>query len=218
MGSNYSARRGSLGGLFLPQMRQYRKFVKIACPIKGPCCLAKRPRLVDMYTVNHKNKGRCRSCLKVVKSIKKIKHMFGDDVKFRFVSVSKTGVRRLEVFLACPLKYQSCLATEGRWITYLDKRGTCKSCAKFRGGWKDDHGYVRSHLGSEHRLIMQLFLGRKLRKWETVHHKNGKRADNRLENLELKASQHGPGQSIADLRDYILSIPKKLGGLGPNPK
>lgn len=50
----------------------------------------------------------------------------------------------------------------------------------------------------QHREVMEQSMGRPLYPGETVHHKNGDRTDNRLENLELWITRQPYGQRVTD--------------------
>lgn len=55
--------------------------------------------------------------------------------------------------------------------------------------WMPDHPSARkSGRVLEHRLVMEAHIGRHLHPDEVVHHRNGDRSDNRVENLEVFAS------------------------------
>lgn len=71
----------------------------------------------------------------------------------------------------------------------------------------------------EHRYIMEQYLGRKLDENEVVHHKNGNKRDNRVENLEVMlraehSRNHMLGRTLTDttrmkISESVKGIPRK---------
>lgn len=106
-----------------------------------------------------------------------------------------------------------------RHIDQFHKSGRySKLRVKTNGDWcnwsRNGNGYMsrskvvdgKRYNQLQHRLVMEEHLGRDLVLGENVHHKNGIRSDNRIENLELWSTSQPQGQRAVDKLAWAKEI------------
>jgi hypothetical protein len=129
----------------------------------------------------------------------------GDPGEAETVLYSRGGRCRLE---GCPRRSSArgwCNLHYERWRRTGDP-GRIE--AHEYAGHINRNGYVEIRVGRrtvfQHRFVMEQQLGRPLHRWENVHHRNGRRADNRPENLELWVTRQPQGQRLEDLIAFVV--------------
>ena len=114
-------------------------------------------------------------------------------------------------------KFWNCLCECGN-MTITDssalKSGGSKSCgcSRNKGGKINKNGYkvvysreIRKYV-LEHRQVYEQHYGITLTPNQNIHHINGNRLDNRIENLELWDTSQPKGQRVEDKLDFYFTL------------
>lgn len=139
----------------------------------------------------------------------------GNQCKFAHRYLQKRIVRECPT---CKLPY---MITKYKFENTKIGKYCCKTCAKgnpdssealksFQKPSPSPSSYEYVFLDGKkqaiHRLTMEEFLGRALYPHENVHHINGDRSDNRIENLELWSKSQPSGQRVSDKVKWAREI------------
>jgi len=105
--------------------------------------------------------------------------------------IEKTCPICKKCFLVSPYRDKTVKACSRKCLFVLLPNLISKAYDGKRSVWKNKNGYLYVHSPKDkkvvlqHRFIMEEFLKRKLKKGESIHHKNHNRIDNRIDNLEI---------------------------------
>ena len=176
---------------------------------------SKRVCKVQGCTQQHKAKGYCNT------HYARFRRGLSLDRPIQMKEHSRVGC----IVEGCTRKHEAKGYCKAHYLRYrrglsLDPpiRGT-KEYVIYKPWLKNKGGYLEKNIVKggkwikilQHRVVMEEHLGRKLHKHENVHHKNGIRDDNRLENLELWSTSQPKGQRVEDKFIWIKKFIKEYG-------
>jgi hypothetical protein len=103
-----------------------------------------------------------------------------------------------------------CYGHYAKWRSYGDPLADPR-----KNAYNINSGYVTKGNKLMHRVVMAEHLGRPLLPQENVHHINGDKRDNRIENLELWSRSQPSGQRVSDKVNWAVEMltlyaPEKL--------
>jgi len=117
-------------------------------------------------------------------------------------------IKRKDLTKSNPVRSCGCLVKE-----VVSKRMSGESHYAWKGGKPtiNGKGYMEYKYGElrgvrVHRHIYEQHYGIKLLPYQTVHHINGDRTDNRIENLELWDTSQPSGQRVEDKIKYYFNL------------
>jgi hypothetical protein len=131
---------------------------------------------------------RCSQCKKIIKVYRKKLCNNCYRKKYQGKNCLDCGIRIYGVSKRC----KKCSRVALKGIPNPKNQGKNNGMYK-KGRTKDAYGYIWVLIAPgiykrEHRLLMEKRLGRTLDSGEIVHHTNGNKQDNRIENLEFFSS------------------------------
>ena len=151
-----------------------------ACEHKQPrspnCVKCQKKIILDRYCATHKEK-RYSYMLKYIKN----------NPEKRRESARRAYCKKKGILLSDlrPKRKQGEGHLKKNGYRVINRKGHPNAC--------DAKGWIYEHV-----VVMSEHLGRPLAKGEAVHHINGIKHDNRIENLELWHRSHPPGQRVDD--------------------
>ena len=154
---------------------------------KSLCCMS-------CYAKKYYEKNKERICSRTSKNIR-----------------DKTRIKRGLPLDHPDLKAKSGMGHKGKdGYIYITRKGHPNSW-NCMGTRKNGKPHIYEGRIQEHTWVMSQHLGRPLTKFESVHHKNGVRDDNRIENLELWHRGQPPGQRLEDKIQWAKEFLKGYG-------